>query len=119
IPVSYGLWYGPWEFPAGYDRRKLIPEQFCFMREIGFTATTIGEANVTALKGKVSVEVTFDPLMPELAKEVGRGRCPGQTQGGVFGLGMARQIALLLGLRPAVDLNPGIEFTKPELKGYY
>ena len=119
IPVSYGLWYGPWEFPAGYDRRKLIREQFVFMREIGFTATTIGEANVTALKGKDSVEVTFDPLMPELAKEVGMGRIPGQTQVGVFALGMARQIARLLGLRPAVDLNPGIEFTKPEFKGYY
>jgi hypothetical protein len=119
IPVSYGLWYGPWEFPSGYDRRKLIREQFVFMHEIGFTATSIGDATITALKGKDSVEVTFDPLMPELAKEVGMGRIPGQTQLGIYALGMARQIARLLGLRPAVDLNPGIEFTKPELKGYY
>jgi len=118
IPVSYGMFYGPWEFPSGYDRRKLIREQFVFMREIGFTAATIGEAKVTALKGKDSVEMTFDPLMPELAKEVGMGRIPGQTQVGVFELGLSRQIARLLGMQPAVDFNPGLEFTKPEMKGY-
>jgi hypothetical protein len=118
IPVSYGMFYGPWEYPAGYDRRKLTREQLVFMREIGFTATCPGDANLTALKGKDKVEVTFDPMLAELAKEVGMGHA-GQTQLGVYALGMARQIARLLGLRPAVDLNPGCEFSKPELKGYY
>ena len=118
IPVSFGMFYGPWDFPEGFDRRKLIREQFVFMREIGFTAATVGQADVTALKSKDAVEVTFDPMMVELAKEVGMGKA-GQTQLGVYALGMARQIARLMGLRPAVDLNPGIEFTKPELKGYF
>src|SRR5262249_19614389 len=26
IPVSYGMFYGPWEYPPGYDRRKLTRE---------------------------------------------------------------------------------------------
>ena len=120
IPVSYGMFYGPWEFPAGFDRRKLIREQFVFMREIGFTAVTTGLSHVNALKGNGSVDVTFDPLLVELSKEVGFGKIPGQTQLGAYGVGLAREIARLMGFRPAVDLNPGIEFTKKEeLKGYY
>lgn len=118
VPASFGMYYAPWNFPEGFDRRKLLKEQFVFKREIGFTASSFGSGSVKSLKPDGKVVVTFDPLLPELIKEVGMGRTPEQMQMGQS-LGMARQIARLLGLRPAVDHNPGIEFTKPELKGYY
>ncbi|MBM4032060.1 MAG: hypothetical protein FJ291_09780 [Planctomycetes bacterium] len=118
LPVSYGMYYGLWDFPQGVDRRKMAKEQFAFMREIGFTACYAGSGNVTGLVGANKVSVAFDPMLWEVAKEVGMGRHEDQRMMGNT-LGMARSIARKLGLSPAVDQNPGIEFTKPELKGYY
>ncbi|MCZ7647782.1 MAG: hypothetical protein M5U26_21415 [Planctomycetota bacterium] len=118
LPLSYGMYYAPWKFPEGFDRRKLIGEQLRFMREIGYTAADFGSGNVRALKGDGTVSVEFEEFLPELLKAAGLGVRPEQQQMG-RALGMARQIARLLGLRPAVDQQPGIEFTKPELKGYY
>ncbi len=118
LPVSYGMYYGLWDFPPGVDRRKMAKEQFAFMREVGFTASCVGSGNVTGLVGRDKVSVAFDPMLWEVAKEVGMGRHEDQRMMGNT-LGMARAIARKLGLSPAVDQNPGIEFTKPELKGYY
>ena len=118
LPVSYGMYYSLWAFPEGVDRRKMAREQFAFMRDIGFTAACVGSGTVTGLAAPGKVNVSFDPLLWEAAKEAGMGRHPDQLMMGTS-LGMARAIARRLGLSPAVDQNPGIEFTKPELKGYY
>ena len=119
LPVSYGMYYGPWSFPKGIDRRKMIGEQLAFMREVGFTATYFGSGVVSGLRKPDRVNVRFDPMMSELAKEAGMGRLPEQQQMGTS-LGMARAIARRMGMSPAVDQNPGIEFTRePELKKYY
>ena len=64
------------------------------------------------------MNVSFDPLLWEAAREAGMGPHPGQHMVGTS-LGMARTIARRLGLSPALDQNPGREFTKPELKGYH
>ena len=118
MPVSYGMYYGLWDFPPGIGRRKMAREQFAFMRQVGFTAACVGSGTITGLAGRGKVSVTFDPLLWEVAREAGMGRQPDQRMMGTS-LGMARAIARRLGLSPAVDQNPGIEFTKPELKGYY
>ncbi|MBI3830691.1 MAG: hypothetical protein HY291_14310 [Planctomycetes bacterium] len=118
IPVSYGMYYGPWGFPASFDRRKLIKEQLAFMREVGFTGVCVGSGDVTAINGG-KADVKFDPFMFELAKEAGMGRRPEQMQMGGT-LGFARKIArTFLGMGAEVDHNPGSEFGKPELKGLY
>jgi len=118
LPASFGMYYSPWDFPPGVDRRRMVKEQFTFMREVGFTGASVGTGSVTGLVGADKVAVTFDPMLWEVAKEVGMGRHPEQRSMG-SSLGMARTIARKLGLSPAVDQNPGIEFTKPELKGYF
>lgn len=117
LPVSYGMYYGAWGFPKSVDRRQRIKEQLQFMREVGFTATGVGAGRVTgASAGKVSIR--FDPMLWELAKEVGMGRHPLQESMGTT-LGMARTVARRLGLSPAVDRQPGIEFTNKHFKGCY
>lgn len=118
IPVSYGMYYGPWNFPAGFDRRKLLKEQHIFMREIGFTGTCVGTGSVKGARDG-EAEVTFDPTLFEIAREVGMGRRPEQHQMGTT-LGMARTIARrVLGMGAGVDQQPGSEMGKPELKGLY
>ncbi|MCW8130555.1 MAG: hypothetical protein KIS92_09420 [Planctomycetota bacterium] len=118
IPVSYGMYYGPWQFPQGFDRRKLIKEQHVFMREVGFTATCVGGPGVTGVNGG-SVDVNLDPMMYEIVKEVGMGRRPEQMQMGNT-LGMARTIGRrFLGMGANIDQNPGSEMEKPQLKGLY
>lgn len=118
VPSSLGMYYGPWQFPPSFDRRKLLKEQHVLMREVGFTATCVGSGHVTGVNGG-SVDVTFDPLMFEIAKEVGMGRRPEQMQM-ANSLGMARTIARrFLGMGAEVDHNPGSELKKPELKGLY
>ena len=118
LPVSYGMYYGMWDFPEGIDRRRKALEQHRFMREIGFTATCVGSGVVRGLGPGSKVRLSFDPTLYEIAREVGMGRHPEQRMM-TTSLGMARAIARRLGLSPAVDRNPGIEFSKPELKGYY
>ena len=118
LPVSYGMYYGVWDFPEGIDRRRKTLEQHRFMREIGFTATCVGSGVVRGLSPGGKVRLSFDPMLYEIAREVGMGQHPDQRMM-TTSLGMARAIARRLGLSPAVDRNPGIEFTKPELKGYY
>ena len=119
LPVSYGMYYSPWSFPAGVDRRQKILEQHRFMREVGFTATCVGSGRGIALRGGGKVRVNFDPLVWEIAKAVGMGRHPEQRMMG-NSLTMARQIARRMGMSPAVDQQPGLEFTREaELKPYY
>jgi hypothetical protein len=116
LPLSLGMYYGLWDFPQGVDRRKMAVEQHTFMREVGFTGTCAGSGNVTGLQGRDKVTVAFDPLLFEVAKEVGMGRTPEQYSMGNT-LGMARAVARRLGAK--VDQNPGCEMSKPELKAYY
>ncbi|MCY3020483.1 MAG: hypothetical protein NTW87_15795 [Planctomycetota bacterium] len=116
LPLSLGMYYGLWSFPPGIDRRKMAVEQHTFMREIGFTGTCVGSGNLTGMQGRDKVTVTFDPLLFEIAKEVGMGRTPEQYSMGNT-LGMARAVARRLGSK--VDQNPGCEMSKPELKAYY
>ncbi|HEY3320407.1 MAG TPA: hypothetical protein VGP72_08070 [Planctomycetota bacterium] len=116
LPLSLGMYYSLWDFPAGVDRRKMAVEQHTFMREIGFTGTCVGSGNLTGLKGRDKVTVAFDPMLFDVAKEVGMGRVPEQYSMG-NSLGMARAIARRLGAK--VDQNPGCEMQRPELKAYY
>jgi len=118
LPLSLGVYYSPWTFPAGFDRRKLIVEQHRFMREIGFTASVVGSGNVESLNKDGTVNLRVDPLVFEIAKEAGMGRHPKQYSMGTT-LGMARTIARKLGMSPLVDQQPGVEFQKKELKGLY
>lgn len=118
IPVSYGMYYGAWQFPQGFDRRKLIKQQLDFMRQVGFTATCVGDPSVSGVNGG-SVDVNFDQMMFELVKEAGMGRRPEQMQMGNT-LGLARTIGRrYLGMGANIDQNPGSEMAKPELKGLY
>ncbi|HYG75950.1 MAG TPA: hypothetical protein VEK08_13180 [Planctomycetota bacterium] len=118
LPLSLGMYYSPWKFPEGFDRRKLLVEQHRFMREVGFTGTTVGTGNVESLNKDGTVNLKVDPLLFDIAKEVGLGRHPKQQSMGST-LSMARTIARKLGLSPQVDQQPGIEFQKKELKPLY
>lgn len=118
LPLSLGMYYSPWNFPEGYDRRKLILEQHRFMRELGFTGTTLGGGNVEGLSSDGTVSLKVDPFLFDIAKEAGLGKTP-QQYSMASTLGMARTIARRLGLSPQVDQNPGCEFQKKELKGLY
>ena len=118
LPVSYGFAYHEWGFPASADPRKLLKEQLAFMREIGFTATEMPCPQVTSLLGDGTVQMTIDPTMYEVAREVGMGRNPDQRSE-CFILGLGRQVGRLTGLGKAVDQNPGCELKEPKFKGYY
>ena len=118
LPASLGMDYYLHTYPDGIDRRKMALEQLTFMREIGFTATTIEDGHVEGLKDDGHVTMSFDPLLWEVAKEVGMGRHPDQRCFSInVCLGFARQIGRMSGLKP--DQHPGDEFNSPKLKGYY
>ena len=118
LPASFGMYYGPWDFPEGYDRRKLLKEQHVFMREVGFTATCVGLGKINGVANG-TVQVDFDPLIFDIAKEVGMGRRPAQYMM-ANSLGFARHIARRhLGFGAKVDQQPGSELANPELKGLF
>lgn len=118
LPVSYTVDYVLHQYPEGVDRRKVAKEQLTFMREVGLTAANIESGRVMALKGDNQVQMEFDPLLWETAKEVGMGRHPEQKMFSInVCLSFARQIGRLSGQKP--DQHPGDEFKNPHLKDYY
>ena len=123
LPVAYGMYYGPCEFlpkqlPAGYKSASefalaLTKEQFKFMRQIGFTSTTLPAPGLYG--GTLSAQ-NVEPYW-DAAKAAGLGRHPDQKIM-TSQLGLARGLARdmfgeLNQSREQVDLNPGSEFTLP------
>ena len=116
LPVSFGMYYSPREEPglAPDVQRKLVKEQFQWMRKIGFTAVQVGPATVTGLS-KGTVQLQFDTTLYDLAREAGMGRHPKQYLMGEA-LGVGRGIGHRLigedgGLK--IDRNPGLELRQP------
>lgn len=124
LPLSLGMYYGAWSFnlnelPEGFKTLddfilKLSKEQFQFMREIGFTSTSLPAPFV--YDGNLRTEKAL-PVW-KAAKEAGLGAHPGQkimTQQ----LGLARRIGRDLfydGKEHGydfVDRHPGVEWTHP------
>ena len=69
LPVSFGMYYSPREEPglAPEVQRKLVKEQFQWMRKIGFTAVQVGPATVTGLGMGEKVQLQFDTTLYDLA----------------------------------------------------
>ena len=69
LPVSFGMYYEPRNEPglAPEVQRRLLKEQFQWMRKIGFTAVQVGPATVTGL-GNGGVQLQFDTTLYDLAR---------------------------------------------------
>ena len=70
LPVSFGMYYQPRREPglAPDVQRRLVKEQYQWMREIGFTAVPVGSAEVTGLARTGTVQLEFDPTLYDLAR---------------------------------------------------
>ena len=81
LPVSFGMYYHPRREPglAPEVQRRLVKEQFQWMRQIGFTAVQVGPATVTGLGKSGTVQLQFDTTLYDLAREAGMGRHPSST----------------------------------------
>lgn len=122
LPASFGMYYRPRQEAGLPDdvQRRLLREQFAWMRRIGFTAGPVGSPTVLGLNRDGTVRLRFDDELAEAAKEVGFGRHPKQYQmGGTLGLarGIGRRLPGSPG--PAVDRNPGLELQQPEFRRYF
>jgi hypothetical protein len=122
LPVSFGMYYQPRNEPglAPEVQRRLVKEQFQWMRKIGFTAVQLGPATVTGLN-RGAVQLQFDPTLYDLAREAGMGRHPKQYLMGEA-LGVGRGIGHRLigedgGLK--IDRNPGLELRQPGFRDYF
>lgn len=130
LPVAYGMYYNAWNFsprqlPEGFTTPaefvlSLTKEHFRFMREIGFTTTSLPAPNV--FEWKLRAEHA-EPYW-KAAREAGMGRNPDQKLM-TSQLNIARRIARDMfhdmdagkyGYEH-VDRNPGVEFTLPEFPG--
>lgn len=132
LPVSYGMYYTPWtlpfkDAPAGYASvddfiLALTTAQFKFMREIGFTSTSLPAPVVSGYK------LHTEKAQPywDAAKKAGLGRQADQ-QIMTSQLGMARRIARDMYLdidekkygSDYVDRNHGVEFKLPAFGSAY
>jgi len=118
LPLSLGMYYSP-RSAQGLPivkRNALIKDQLTLMREMGFTATNVGQPTVTGIDAN-GVRLGYDDTMTKLAKEVGMGSHPKQYQmGGTLGIGRAIGRRLPGSQGPTVDRNPGIELRQPEFR---
>lgn len=123
LPASFGMYYLPHRRAAGEtdaELRRLLKEQFAWMRRVGFTAVPIGAPTVMGLAANSTVRLQFDDTLADLAKEVGFGRHPKQyLMGNTLGIGRAIGRRLPGSLGATVDRNPGIELRQPEFRGYF
>jgi len=123
LPVSFGMYYTPRDEPglAAEVQRRLVKEQFQWMRKIGFTAIQLGAATVTGLGKGGSVDMRFDPTLYDLAREAGMGRDPKQyLMGEALSVGRGvghRLIGEDGGLK--IDRNPGLELRQPGFREYF
>jgi hypothetical protein len=121
LPMTFGLYYDQTRYPAfpANIKRQKLKEQFQWMRDIGMTGVTLGGPNLLSV-GAGSVGLEFDPLLWDLAREVGMGKHPEQRSI-VYSLELARAIARRLpGLEGAkVDQDPGIELKHNQFKAYF
>ena len=123
LPVSFGMYYTPRDEPglAAEVQRRLVKEQFQWMRKIGFTAIQVGPATVTGLGKNGAVQMRFDPTLYDLAREAGMGRDPKQyLMGQALGVGRGvghRLIGQDGGLM--IDRNPGLELRQPGFREYF
>ncbi len=123
LPVSFGMYYSP-RHEVGLApevQRRLVKEQFQWMRKIGFTAVEVGPATVMGLGKGGAVQLQFDATLYDLAREVGMGRHPKQYLMGEA-LGVGRGIGHRLigedgGLK--IDRNPGLELRQPGFRDYF
>jgi len=133
LPVSYGMYYSPWalpfrQAPEGYKSvdafvLALATEQFKFMREIGFTSTSL-PAPIVAFDG--SLRMTKAQPYWDAAKAAGLGRHPDQKIM-TSQLGIARRIArdMFYDMDEKkygydyLNHNPGAEFTLPTFRISY
>jgi hypothetical protein len=122
LPVSYGMYYHR-RTEAGLPdelQRRLLKEQFGWMRQVGFTAVTVEAPTVVGLGKNNEVKLRFDSTLYELAREVGMARHPRQElMTSALGIGRAIGRRLPGSQGAAVDRNPGIELKQPEFRGYY
>lgn len=119
---AYGMYFHERHsppFPTA-ERRRLLGEQFAWMREVGFTSVGVGGPTVVGLKSPNQVTLRFDRLPYEVAAEAGLAQRPEQMLMGTS-LGVARAIGRRLpGSQGAkVDQQPGIELRQPEFRGYH
>ena len=123
LPVSYGMYYDPRREPglAPEVQRRLVKEQFQWMRKIGFTAVQVGSATVTGLGKGGTVQLQFDTTLYDLAREAGMGRNPKQyLMGDALSVGRGvghRLIGEDGGLK--IDRNPGLELRQPGFGAYF
>ncbi len=113
LPVSYGMYYAP-----GWFDDKTLKEQFDWMREIGFTAVSVGAPRVTGVNIKnKKVSLRFNKKLYDMVKDAGLGAHPEQKIMATS-LGVGRSIARHLpGSKGAiVDQQPGIELKQPAFK---
>ncbi len=118
LPVSFGMYGGGGRrspsFPAEVRKHKLL-ELIEWMKEIGFTAISVGGPSVTGVDlAKRKVTLRFSELPYELAREAGLGKHPAQMMMATS-LGTARAVGRQMpGSRGAkVDQSPGIELKQP------
>jgi len=118
LPVSFGMYGGGQRrnpsFPPEVRKQKLL-ELIGWMKEIGFTAISVGGPGVldVDLENR-KVSLSFPTSSYELAEEAGLGKHPAQMMMGTA-LGTARAIGRRMpGSRGArVDQDPGIELRQP------
>lgn len=125
IPVSYGMYYGGRGSPSFPNHliRDKYREQLEWMKDIGFTAVSVGGPGVTGVNigaGNVSMNFNGMRFWMDLAREVGLARSPEQELM-ANALGMARTIGRRLpgSIGAKVDQDPGIELRQPEFKALH
>ncbi len=123
LPVSYGMYYSRRSQPSfpPDEQRRLLKEQLQWMRQIGFTSVSVGGPSVASVRrGSDQVSMRFDPLLFDLAREVGMARRPEQMLM-ASGLGVGRAIGRRLpgSIGAKVDQTPGIELRQPGFQAYF
>lgn len=119
IPAAFGMYYQYWnQFPEN-RKRQLIKDQFQFMRDLGMTTVSAGTQKVLGIEGD-HVTMQFDPLLYEIAREVGMGQHPEQTiMATSLNIGRVIGRKLLGKDEQRVDQKPGIELQQPHFKELY
>jgi len=122
LPVAYGFWGTGYDLPllSAEKQRKVMKDRLEWMKETGFTSITVPGPAVKQLHKDGRVELTFRPMLWELAKEVGLAASPKQPllDAGLMA-GVGRQIGRRLPGSSRVYDRPGIELLQTDFKRYF